>query len=142
MENSKPIKHPGRILSIEGRKVQVLIFSQSACSSCDAKGACNMSEMEEKIIDIYLTDDKAYTPNEMVNVVMSQKHGNKAVFFGYFLPMVLVVLALVVALAITGNEPLSGLLSLIVLVPYYLGLYLLKDTLKKEFQFQIESLIE
>ena len=44
------VSHEGIVTNIKGDDVEVKILSKSACASCNIKTACNMSEMQEKII--------------------------------------------------------------------------------------------
>ena len=52
------ISHEGIVTKIDGENIEVKILSKSACASCNIKGACNMSEMQEKIISIPAPKDK------------------------------------------------------------------------------------
>ncbi len=79
------IAHPGVVMQISGPNAEVMILSKSACSSCQVKGACNMSEMEEKRIFVTLPLEHSYETGQQVNVVMRQSLGNLAVFFGVYL---------------------------------------------------------
>jgi len=69
---------------------------------------------------------------------MQKSLGTRAVMLGYFLPFLLVLLTLIVTLNIFKSQGLAGLISLGVLVPYYMLLYFNKDRLKKTFTFKIE----
>jgi len=46
------IEHPGTITRIGKDEIEVMIMSSSACASCQVKGACSLSEMEEKIVTV------------------------------------------------------------------------------------------
>lgn len=139
MQNSKTIEHKGIIQSIENGLIKVNILAQSACASCHAKGGCSMSDVQDKIIDIY-DNNTNYEIGENVNVVLEQKLGFKALFLSYILPFLIVLIALIVLSFATQNEALAGLVSLGLLVPYYVGIYFQKDKLKKSFSFKIEKL--
>lgn len=139
MQNTKTIEHKGFIQSIENGLIKVSILAQSACASCHAKGACSMSDMQDKTIDIY-NNTENYKLGESVNVILEQKLGFKALFLGYMLPFIIVLTSLIILTATTHNEALSGLISLALLVPYYVGLYTQKEKLKKSFSFKIEKL--
>jgi sigma-E factor negative regulatory protein RseC len=142
MSSQEKIKHQGKVISVEKSTAKVLILSQSACSSCHARGACTIIDLQEKIIDVEIGNNVQFELNENVNVVMKQSYGNKAVLYGYFLPFLFVFLVLILALNITGDEALSGLLSLAVLIPYYIVLYVFKEKLKSKFRFHLEKLQE
>jgi len=71
---------------------------------------------------------------------MQQSLGFKALFLGYILPLIVLVVSLFVFNALGFSESVSGLLSLAVLVPYYLMLYLFRKSIEKQFHFDIEKL--
>ncbi|MEA3444544.1 MAG: SoxR reducing system RseC family protein [Bacteroidota bacterium] len=139
MQVNKPIEHKGRVESIRNGIVKVNILVQSACASCQVKGACSVSDMENKSIDIR-TSKTNYKTGEMVNVQMQQSQGFKALFLGYVLPFILVMLVLGIGTSAGISEGISGLSSLIILLPYYLALYFLKDKLQQTFSFSIQKL--
>lgn len=132
------IEHKGIVVGIVENIVKVNILAQSACSACHAKGACNVSDVEEKQIEIL--SNQNFTIGENVNVIMQKALGFKALIYGYLIPFIFVLLALIVSSAITENEAISGIISLLVLIPYYLVLFLLRNRFKKEFSFKISKL--
>jgi len=136
--SSGTIIHPGIIESIKGDKVLVKILSQSACSSCHAKGACSVADIEEKIIEADLNPSGSWKPGDRVMVRMEESLGRKAVLMGYGLPLVVLVVSIVIFLSLLNHEGLAALLSVLMLAPYYLTLYLFRKRLQKEFRFRIE----
>ena len=131
------IIHPGVIMLINGHIAEVMILSKSACSSCQVKGACNMSEMEEKKVFVTLPPEHAYKSGQQVNVVMTQSLGNFAVFLGYILPFIILLITLVSFIGMGFGEGIAGLFSLLILVPYYFILHKSKEKLSRKFSFQI-----
>lgn len=136
-EKSPNITHPGTIQNIEGNKIYVKILAQSACSTCHAKGSCSVSDMTDKTIEIISFSSDQYKTGDEVIVSMKQSLGNRAVFLAYFLPFLCLFACLIILLAITNNELLAGLVSVGILVPYYAGLYLLRDRMGRVFQFEL-----
>ncbi len=130
------ISHNGLVEKVEKDKILVKILSTSACASCNAKGMCNVSEMEEKTIEVPV-DGREYEVNQHVTVIMDKKLGPQAVLLGYFYPFLIVLLALIILIPVIGHEGYAALISLGLLAPYYLVLYRLKDKLKKKFYFRI-----
>ena len=66
--------------------------------------------------------------------------GLKAVFLGYALPLIL-LLTVVLTLNTCGySEVNSGICGIIVLIPYYFGVFLAKNKLNAMFQFHIEHI--
>jgi sigma-E factor negative regulatory protein RseC len=97
-----------------------------------------MAEMQEKIVEVdksYLYDFKV---GDHVNLIMERKMGKRAVFLAYLLPFLIVMVALIVFTSVLENEGLAGLLSLAVLVPYYIIIYYKRDKLRKVFHFRLE----
>ncbi|MFP4471519.1 MAG: SoxR reducing system RseC family protein, partial [Bacteroidales bacterium] len=100
---------------------------------------CGVADMQEKIIEVPRNKDHEHKNGEFVIVAMRRSMGLAAVLYGYFLPFVILMVTLLIVSELTGNEALAGLISLAILVPYYTGLYFLKDKLTKRFRFEIEK---
>lgn len=133
------IQHPGIIERVEANKVYVNILAKSACSTCHSKSMCGVSEMENKIVEVSIDNETKYSTGDDVIVFMKKSLGQKAVFYGYLYPFLIMLLSLIAMLAITKNEGLSALVALGLLVPYYYALYKLKDSLSKTFEFKIRK---
>ena len=97
-----------------------------------------MSEFQEKEIEISHFN-RNYSPGEEVTVIFQESQGFKALFYGYVLPFLIVVLTLIVTFSVTNNEVISGLLALGVLIPYYITLFFFRHFLKKVFKFEVEE---
>lgn len=137
-DSMQVIEHPGVVLKIFDKGLEVMILSQSACSSCHAKGACSAADMEEKIVEVADPAAHNFVVGQQVTVFMQQRLGTRAVFFGYILPFLLMVLTLIVLISNGVSEPFAGLSALLVLVPYYIGLYFLRGKLDKTFLFAVK----
>jgi sigma-E factor negative regulatory protein RseC len=131
------IIHPGIVDHIEKGKVFVRILSQSACSTCHSKGICSVSDVEEKIVEVDVRNEDSYHKGDQVTVRMQLRLGNKAVMLGYVIPLVILVASIITFVLIFDNEGLAALLSLLMLVPYYFILYLLRKKLKQQFSFTL-----
>ena len=138
MSSSKDtIIHSGIIHKVEDDKIIVNIIAQSACASCHAKGMCSIADMEEKSIEVHKISGRKYKEGEKVSVAMEKSMGTKAVMIGYVIPFFVVLISLIIFTIFTSNEGLAGLISLGLLIPYYLGVYFMRDKLKKVFTFKI-----
>lgn len=132
------IVQQGRVEKIVDRRVYVNIVSMSACASCHARGMCNMSDIQEKLIEADNPNNRNLEVGDTVSLEMETSLGKKAVLLGYFYPFLL-VLGVLIALTSGGvNEGVSGLVALGLLVPYYTLLYLMRDKMKKDFTFRIK----
>ena len=136
--NKNEICHNGIIKSIDGNKIEVLILSQSACSSCNSKNMCSISEMKEKLIEIYNFKENKYKIGDNVQVIMSLTMGNKAVFLGYGLPFLVLLVSLIFTFNITNSEAISGIVTIISLTLYYLLLAAFRKKISKTFSFQLK----
>lgn len=135
----KTVTHPGTIKSVEHGKADVMVIANSACGTCDIKGACGVSESEEKIIQVDLKPGERYSAGEQVVVEMKQSLGNWAVLLGYFFPFLVVLIGLIVFISIGLDEGISGLFALALLGLYYLGLYSFKNFITNKFTYRIQS---
>ena len=114
------------------------IIARSACASCHIKGACTLSEVEEKIIEVDLVEDQNFSIGEEVMVEMKQTLGTWAVLFGYFFPFLLVISSLIIFTALGLDQGLSGVLSILILAPYYIMMYLFRAFLRKKFTYRLQ----
>lgn len=132
------IEHKAVVVSLEPH-IQVKMERISACASCRTKHICGMDEKSEKIVDITERPKETIEIGDEVTIYIEQRLGNVALFWGYLMPFIVLVVTLFTLLALQYSEGVAGLFSVGVLVPYYFILYLLKDRLKKEFEFKIRT---
>jgi sigma-E factor negative regulatory protein RseC len=136
--SSDVYRQSGIIRSMDKKAYFISMIAQSACASCSVKGACNVTEMEEKIIEVARTDKDDLKIGDRVNIVMEKSLGTKAVLLGYIIPFVLLLITLIISLAVFENEGIAGVLAVLVLIPYYVVLHFMKKKLKSTFIFRIE----
>jgi sigma-E factor negative regulatory protein RseC len=131
------IYHNGIVNKSDHESVTVIITSESACSGCHAEGSCSMFGKEEKIVEVKGNYD--VKEGDIVTVIMNQSTGFIALFFGYLLPLVIVIITLTSLLALNYTELISGLLSIASLLPYYLVLYLFRKRINNKFVFSLKA---
>ena len=131
------ISHEGIITKIDDNNVEVKILSKSACASCNIKGACNMSEMKEKVIVIPRPKDKDLSMGQEVTVSMGLGQANKAVIFAYVIPTIILFSMMFILNHFKIEEGVNALISIGSLIPYYLILFLFKDKIKRKFEYEI-----
>lgn len=132
------IKHTGFVKQVTSDKLVVNIVSESACSSCHANGACSAADMQDKEIEI-TNFTKKYSPGQVVTVVLQQSQGFTAVIWSYVVPFLLVFVTLIIAVSVTKNELIGGLVALAILIPYYIAIYFSRHLLNKVFKFEVEE---
>ena len=134
-ENKNYIEHAGIVSNISNGNVEISLEGNFHCEACNAKAGCGVSESTAKIVEIQ-NDERTFEMNESVVVSMQKSLGLKAVFWGYVFPFILLFTVLAVS-SIFLEEWLAGLLSLFVLLPYYLLLYFNKELLRKAFTISV-----
>lgn len=135
---SNKIKHNGVVDGVEEGCVRVRILQSSACSACKVAAHCNASETKEKIIEVQVADADRYQRGDSVIVVADTAIGFRASLYGYLLPLILMVVSLVAVLKITQSEGYAAVSALGILIPYYIGLYLLRNKLRNKLSFSLE----
>lgn len=131
------IKHNGTVSGIDGQMVDVTIIQMSSCVGCQAKSLCRLSEMKDKTVSVAVDNPRDYTVGQQVVVAGSVSQGMQAVVFAFGIPVILLMITLVLTLSVTGDERMTSLFSLGMLVPYYIVLFLFRDRLKRNFSFRI-----
>ncbi len=133
------IEHQGVITRISNNIVSVKIVQRSACSDCHAKGACMAADSKEKIIDV-VDNSGDFKVNDLVVIEGKNSIGYKAILWAFVLPIVLILSTLYMALSVfMWNETKAALASVVVLVPYYAVLYLLRHKMAGSLSFRIKT---
>jgi len=140
MPSVSNIEHKGTIETIKDNKITVRFTALSACASCHARSYCSASEMEDKIVEVNNSSGE-FSTGESVNINLALNQGFKALLIGYVYPFLVVFVALVILSVAGVKELFAGLLSLSLLVPYYLVVAYLKKDINKKFQFTIQKIL-
>jgi len=138
MRSKASVEHKGVVEKISDSVIRVGFVSHSACSGCHAKGACSLSDVENKYVDIK-NEGGSYQPGEPVDIILEQKQGFRALWLGYILPLLVMLTTLLIVVAITGREGLAGIIAVLILIPYYVLLYLFRNKVKEKFEFKIRK---
>lgn len=134
------ITHKGRVKQIDNTRIQVQIMQASACSACEAKSLCHSAESKEKMIEVHAADAADFEVGQEVMLVGTLSQGLKAVVYAYVIPLILMLAVLFLSLLWGMDEALSALLSIGVLIPYYLIIYLLRHHLTRKFSFTLKHI--
>ena len=129
------VKHEGVVSKITNDVVTIALKGNINCEGCKAKAACGVSEYNDKEIEVPISNQQLNL-NENVEVRLNKNLGLKAVFWAYVFPFIIMLTVLLIASTLF-KEWIAGLLSIAVLVPYYLMLYVLRGTFKKAFKLSI-----
>lgn len=135
------IRHSGIVEDISAGCIKVRIVQSSSCVGCKISGHCTASEQKEKVIDVY-TSDREVAPIQVGDEVMvsvSAQSGIEAVILAFGIPFVVLVATIFTVMMLTGNDAMSALSGLAVLIPYYAVLYALRSKITKRISFAIDT---
>jgi len=135
--NNGNVNHKGVVRRVDSKSVTVSISSASSCSGCHAEGACSLSGMEEKFIEI--SGSYNVEPGDTVTILMKQSMGYAALLLGYLLPLITVIFFLIILIAMDVNELIAGLSSIAAVFPYYLILFFFRKRINEKFTFTLKT---
>lgn len=131
------IAHEGIVESVNPSRVIVRITAESACAKCHAKGACISIDTKDKIIEVQTDDYASFRIGDPVIVSIDTTTGHKAVILGYWLPFLVLLMTLLIALHLTGNEAIAGISALSAVALYYFVFYFIQHLVTPSFRFYI-----
>jgi positive regulator of sigma E activity len=138
MESDGCIEQKGVIGSIDNGLAQVIVTSFTACANCYSKNSCGIANSESHTI-LVPVDENSFSKGDIVTIQMKRSLGMKAAFFAYIFPFILILITLLGLTSLRVKELYSGLISLLILVPYFTGLYLFRNRLKRTFTFTLRK---
>ena len=131
------IQHDGIVQEVGNNSVLVTITSNSACAGCHAEGLCNITGKEEKSINV--TGKYNVAPGDRVTVQMEPSMGYKAILLSYLIPLIIIIACLSIMISTGLSEPVAGLVSISILIPYFLILYLFRSRINRRFIFTLKT---
>ena len=134
--STETIDHIGFVQSVTDKSVIVSIDSSIACSGCHAEGACSMAGKEKKIIEV--SGKYNVKPGDIVTILMEQSTGYIALLLGYIIPIITVIIVLITLLSLEIPELLAGLVSVSILMPYYIILFFFRKKINERFIFMLK----
>ena len=113
------VTHPGIIKKVEPNRVEVAIMVTSGCASCEIKGACSVSDVEEKSVMVSVENADEFKIGQPITIEMSQSLGTWAVLLGYVFPFLVLFIGLIIFIKLGLDQGLAGILALSLLLPRY-----------------------
>lgn len=138
MTSTDCVEQKGIIEDIRDGVAKVNITTFSACSSCQSKSACHMGEEEVKVVDVHIGASD-FHKGETVRVIMKKSLGMRATLIAYILPFIIVLISLFILSSVGLSEAVAGIISVSILAPYFIVLYLLRERFQKTFQFTLNK---
>ena len=69
----KPIEHKGRVVLVEGDRIDVEMTVEGACATCKAAKACGMGESRDKVVSLLTASAGLYEVGDEVMVSIERK---------------------------------------------------------------------
>lgn len=136
MGDFQEIDHAGVIKTVEDGIATVEILQKTSCASCELTSVCSSSESTIKEVEVPIKN-LDFKAGEQVNIVFTRSEGFTALFIGYVLPFIVMIVTMSVLNVLGYNDLVAGLASLLILIPYYLSLFLLKNKIRALFEFRL-----
>ena len=134
---SRPIEHTGVVERIDGGKITVVVEQQSACAACHAKGL-RSEQGSRKVIEADSDTPELFSIGDTVRVALvSNRMALQSVVWGYILPFVVLIVALVVAKILGATDGIAALATLLSVALYYVVLYTLRHYFERNIKFTI-----
>jgi len=138
MYSSSCIEQKGVIEEIANGLAKVRISSFTACADCHAKTLCGIPGDTTRYIEVPVKDNDFFI-GEPVYIGIKRTLGLKASLLAYLVPFILMLLMLIMLLSFQVNELISGMITLLILLFYFIGLYFFRDRMSKAFTFILQK---
>lgn len=135
MTNSKGyLEHVGIVTESQGNHVKISLLG-TGCSGCH-NSLCMLGSSKAKEVDLVAIEN-GFLAGDEVLVKINPKSGYKAVTMMYLVPFVLIMITLIFVAHAGYGEAVTGIASLLVLLPYFFMIYLLKKSFAKQCKFEV-----
>ena len=131
--SSGTIRQSATVIRVDAAEIEVEVCRPEACAACKAKSVCSEGGGEGKRMTL-VNDGQGYRVGEQIQLVMRRSAGLKAV--------VLVVAALLIFQATPMSDTTAALLTLGILVLYFVIIRLLRGRINNQLTIEIEKEIE
>ncbi len=136
MHPESEIEHAGVVYKIEENTITVKITAHPGCASCHASDMCNASGSVDKYFTVPYQEGIA--KGQDVKIVTTLSTGFRALFIGYILPLIILLVSLIVMLAVGIGEFWTAIASISIVAFYYITLFILRDRIAKNINFTLK----
>ena len=133
---SKYIEHAGLVTEAQPDRIKISLVG-SGCSGCH-DSLCLLGGSKARELEIAISKSQFQAGDEVI-VKINPALGYKALTLLYLVTFVLIMITLMIMSAADYPEGIAGLTSMIILVPYYGLLYLLRSQLRSQCNMDVEK---
>jgi len=130
------LEHAGIVTDSQNGRIKISLTG-SGCSACH-KSLCMLGDSKAKEVEIPMKENRLRIGDTVI-VKINPASGYKAVLLLYVLPFCLMILTLLSASGLGYHEGMAGLTSLLILVPYFSLLFLMKKWLSSQCTIDVET---
>lgn len=130
------IVHTAIITSVIENKIKASFERNEACGNCALKAACGQIAEQHEVM-LQVDDGTKYAVGQKIEIVISGMQAFYAAFWGYILPLLVVLATMFCTYISTADEIICAALSLFSLGIYYIVLFIFRKYFKKTFQIRI-----
>lgn len=124
------------ITKIDDDKLFLSICRAEACGACKAQSACSSSGGGKEII--LENDGRQREVGDQVNLKISRHQGFLAIMIAYLVPVALIIGILMWLQWLALSEVISGVITLAVIVVYFILLRVFRSKFETELTIEIE----
>ncbi len=129
MREQPYIETEGLVTECTGNRVKVLLTGNAACSGCHTS-LCMQADPKSRYVEVQMSIPSLQAGDEvMVRVKPSSAY--QAALWLYGLPFVFILTVLILLTDFGWPEHVAGLASMGILVPYYIGLYMIRKMVSR-----------
>lgn len=138
-EEIEYIDHDAEVIgvNVEKKTVKVKISEDENCGECPAGKLCHNFSPDNDVMEISVANPSDYKVGDTVIVRGSEKLQAKAVMLINVIPTLAIIVVLIGVYLLTGSQLTAGLCALGALAFFFIGIFLIRHKLAREFVFTI-----
>ena len=138
-EEVEYIEHEGRITAVSpgNGTVTVTFLEDADCGGCPAGKLCANFTPDKNIVEVAVADTSRFSVGDFVKVRGTERLHRKAIIIVTVIPSLALIAVMIGIYLLTGSQLAACLSGLGAMFLFFLGLYLMRRKLAREFVFEI-----
>lgn len=139
-EEIEYIEHHGKVVGVDPHRglIEVSIADSDDCGACPAAKVCgSLSNGGKTIVDVPVKNPCAFVKGQPVTLRGSERLHRKAIVLATVIPSLLLIGIMTGIFILTGNQLTACLCGLGAMIAFFIVLYLIRNHLSTEFQFEV-----
>ena len=137
MTHTEHISHEGIVTNRIGDKAIIHLIKPEECHSCSIKNFCGVTDEERSRFEVPGSNLEI---GDAISLELRPGTGFKALFWAYLFPFLLILIVIIGGSLMNVPEKWLGIVSLLILPPYFLGLSKFKQRLKSQLNLKVSKL--